>query len=95
MRLIDADKLKLEFDVDPNSIIEMKAERLYKVLLEWVNDTPTENAIPISWLQEQAEFYKRSYEAEVDKNGFDAGRYYLNMYHAVNTLLDNWESENG
>ena len=55
----------------------------------------TDNIISIPWLEEKAEHYKRAYEAEVEEKGYEAGRYYLNMYDAVNTLIDEWECENG
>lgn len=51
-------------------------------------------AIPISWLEEKAEQYQKAYEAEIEQNGYDASRYYLYMYNAINTLIDEWETEN-
>lgn len=51
--------------------------------------------IPVSWLEEKAEQYQKAYEAEVEQNGYDASRYYLDMYNAIYTLIDEWENEYG
>lgn len=82
-RLIDLDKMVSIYDEDNNTVIFGNLK------------TAEVKAIPIDWLQQQAEYYQRAYEAEVEENGFDAGRYYIQMYNAINTLIDTWESENG
>lgn len=89
-RLIDADALKAVFE--ENSIEAVCGVELCKAIISRIDNAPTVNAVPVSYIQQRIDRLKILAEYEAEANGGYVGKVHTEVY-ALRALINYWKGE--
>ena len=91
MRLIDADRLKVEMQLNKTSYEISDVDERQNEVVDWcikdVDNADTVEAIPIEWIEAVIEKYA-SYEYHVEIDDIEAR-------WTLDALIEDWRAENG